>query len=827
MMEAPDEPVLAAHDPNDPTSGLSTAEAQARLAEVGPNLIDREAGPSALGILARQFDNPMIWLLLVACAVSAAFGEVANAIGIAAVIVLNGAIGFSQELRAARSLAALRELTAPSARVRRDGRTITLAAESVVPGDVLVLEAGDVVAADAEIRRAFALETNEAALTGESLPVRKSAEGIAPEAPLAERTNAVFLGTAVTKGSAVAVVTATGMKTELGRIAGLLASAKTEKTPLEARLARLGRVLPLACIGIAAVVAVLGLARGQSWLEVLMASVSLAVAAVPEGLAAVVTIALAIGVQRMADRNVLVRKLTSVETLGCTTVICTDKTGTLTTGVMAVRDVWARDRNRALDAGAACTDAELDPEGQGIGDPTEIAILLAARERAIEREEIERTRTRIDVYPFDSDRKRMAVLRSDGVLYVKGAIESVLPLCGRGTEGATEANRDMASRGLRVLAIAVGHEETERELELVGLLGLADPPRTEVIEAIRRARAAGVRTVMITGDHALTATAIARELGLLRDGDDERAIVHARATPEDKIRIVRELKERGEIVAMTGDGVNDAPALREAHIGIAMGASGTEVARESAAMILTDDNYASIVAAIREGRAIFDNIRKTIVYLLTGNVGELVIVLAASIAGLPAPITALQILWINLATEGLPAVALGMDPPRAELLEESPRRVREPLIGRREWKMILAMGLVEAAVTLSVFLWALDARDVHTARNLAFSSFVFGSVFRAFAMRSPVKVFFETGVLSNVRLLAVVALTVLVQLAIHHVPAAQELFGIGDISLGDCALSVGIGLVPVTLMETFKLVRRALPHARGPRGGAAPPASTV
>jgi Ca2+-transporting ATPase len=660
--------------------GLTEAEARTRLAESGPNEIHRESGPSPWRILAGQFKGAMVWLLIAACAISAALGEVLDASAIGAIVVLNGVMGFVQEYRAERAISALRAMTAPRARVRRDGKAVVVPASAIVPGDALLLEGGDLVAADAKLVEAHALSVNEASLTGESVPVDKSTDAIAADAPLAERTDRVFMGTAITAGSAVAIVSATGMKTELGRIAGLLATATTEPTPLEARLEKVGRTLLVLCLGIVLVVAILGLVRGGAWLEVLMTSVSLAVAAVPEGLAAIVTIALAIGVQRMAARNVLVRKLHAVETLGCATVICTDKTGTLTTGVMTTREVWGADRKRILEAAAANCDAELGTDGAGTGDTTELAILAAAREEGIEKEAIDARSPRVTEHPFDSIRKRMSVQRSDGVLYVKGAVDLMLPLCISGVAGALDANRDMAERGLRVIAVAIGHGAEEEGLELLGLVGLADPPRTEAIEAVRLAREAGVRTVMITGDHPITARAIARELGILRPGDDAEELVHARATPDDKIRIVREWKARGEVVAMTGDGVNDAPALREAHIGIAMGKTGTEVAREASSMILADDDYASIVAAIREGRGIFDNIRKTLVYLLAGNFGELVVMLGASLLGLPLPLTALQILWINLVTDGLPAIALVMDPPDADVLRRAPRRREEAIL---------------------------------------------------------------------------------------------------------------------------------------------------
>jgi P-type Ca2+ transporter type 2C len=800
--------------------GLSSSEAAARLAEVGPNALAREEGPSPSRLLLAQFENPVVLLLLGACAVSAVLGEVADAIAIGAIVLLNVLVGFFQEYRAERAMAALRSMTAPRARVLRDGKTATVQAIEVVPGDLLLLEAGDIVAADARLEEAHRLATNEAPLTGESAQVEKSTRPVADGAPLAERADSVFMGTSVANGTGRAVVAATGMRTELGKIARLLSDAEEGETPLQKRLAQVSKMLLWACLGVVGLVAAAGLLRGARVFDVFLSAVSLAVAAVPEGLPAIVTIALAIGVQRMVSRHVLVRKLPAVETLGCATVICTDKTGTLTTGVMTVRELWGADHSKLLDAAAACVDAELTDDGlRGVGDTTEVAILLAAAERGIRREDIERARPRVSENPFDSERKRMSVGRGDGVLYVKGAVEVMLARCVAGTEGAAQANAELAARGLRVLAVAVGKGGEEEQLTLLGLLGLADPPRTEAIEAVAAARAAGIRTVMITGDHPLTALAIARELGIVRPGEAPGEVVHARATPEDKLKIVRAWKEKGAVVAMTGDGVNDAPALREAHIGVCMGKTGTEVTREASDMVLTDDNFASIVAAVREGRGIFDNIRKSLVFLLAGNVGELLIMLVAALAGLPAPLLPLHLLWINLVTDGFPALALVMDPADPDVMQKPPRRPAEPILGRAEWMNVALTGLLQTAVTLGVFVWALRNRGETEARNLAFSVIVLSEVLRSFAARSPTKVFWEVGALQNLTLVGVVFVSVLVQLGLHHIPATQRLFHLGTLSFADCALSLGLGLIVVTVLEVSKLVRRWLKRPPGVRPG--------
>ncbi|HEY8206476.1 MAG TPA: cation-translocating P-type ATPase, partial [Myxococcaceae bacterium] len=769
--------------------GLTADQAAARLEQFGSNELQREKATPPWRVFLGQFKGALIWLLLGACVISAALGEVGDAIAIGAILLINAVVGFLQEYRAERAVLALRSMTAPHARVRRDGHAQVIPSTQVVPGDVLLLEAGDLVAADARLLEAHALSTLEAALTGESVPAEKRVDPAAPDAPLAERHDRVFLGTAVATGTGLAEVTGTGMRTELGRIAHLLATAEEEATPLQRRLDQVGRLLLYLCAGLVVVVAAANLARGHGWLEVLMSSVSLAVAAVPEGLAAVVTIALAVGVQRMAARNVLVRKLPAVETLGSTTVICTDKTGTLTTGTMAARELWGQDHQALLFAAAANCDAELDAGGPGTGDPTELAILEAAALRGIQRPDIERDLPRREVHPFDSERKRMSILRSDGVLYVKGAPEMVLPLT-RGNDGkAVAAAAELSARGLRVLAVAVGQGDGEKDLELRGLIGLSDPPRTEAIEAVRQARGAGIRTVMITGDHPKTAEAIAREMGLLLPGEDPAEVVHARATPEDKLKIVRAWKAKGAVVAMTGDGVNDAPALKEAHIGIAMGKGGTEVTREASDMVLADDNYASIVAAVREGRGIYENIQKTLVYLLAGNAGELMLMLGASAFGLPIPLLPLHLLWINLVTDGLPALALVMDPADPELLQRPPRPLQEPILGRPQWWTIAWIGALEATLSLGVFAWALRTRDLPHARNLAFTVVVFAELFRALASRSATRTYLEVGLWNNARLIAVVLISAGLQLAIHWVPALHPLFDISPMSAGEIGVS--------------------------------------
>jgi Ca2+-transporting ATPase len=754
-------------------------------------------------VLLRQFVSPMVAILAVAAMLSAALSDLVDAVAIGAIVLLNAVVGFVQEYRAERAVLALRKMTTPRARVLRDGHVKEVAAIDVVPGDLLLLEAGDVVAADADLIEAHVLTTMEAPLTGESAPVEKNATPAAADAPLAERHDRVYAGTAVARGSGKALVYATGMASELGKIAHLLASSVDERTPLQVQLARVTGVLVGLSSAVVLAVAVIGLVRGQQWLEVLLGAVSLAVAAIPEGLPAMITIALALGVRRMAAKNVLVRRLPSVETLGSTTVICTDKTGTLTTGVMVVRQVWGPDTDAVLQAAVSCCDA--DPPN---GDPTEVAIVLKGRERGFDRDRIEEDNPRTAVNPFDATRKRMSIRRADNVLYVKGAVEILLPRCVEGTNGASSANEEMAKRGLRVLAVAVGQTAEEQNLTLLGLIGIADPPRPRVIEAIALARKAGITTVMITGDHPTTANAIARELGILRPDENSEGKVYARMSPEQKLTIVREWKEKGAVVAMTGDGVNDAPALRQAHIGIAMGKAGSEVTREAADMVLADDNFASIVAAVREGRAIYENIRKTLVYLLAGNVAELLLMFGAALLGMPLPLLPLQLLWINLVTDGLPALALVTDPPAPDLLDRPPRPVAEPMLGRSQWLRIGFRGLLQAIVALSVFAWAVANSDVTTARTLAFASLVFGELFRAFSARSVTRLIGEVGVFTNMRLVAVVLVSGALQFAIHYFPAARDLFGISALSVRHALLAMSLGLIPVTVIELTKLARR-------------------
>jgi Ca2+-transporting ATPase len=804
--------------------GLEREEAARRLAEQGPNELAPPERTPTWRMILRQFESPLVLILVAASGVAGWVGDVADAVAIAVIVALNAVIGFVQERKAEQAMVALRTMTAPRATVRRSGELAIVPAREVVVGDVLVLAAGDVVAADARVRSAHGLAANEAALTGESLPVSKQVERSPDGAPLAEQHDRVFMGTAIASGSGEVEVEAVGMNTQIGRIATLLGEKKTDDvSPLQRRLARVGHMLLIVCVVLVGLVAALGALRGMAWEELFMSSVSLAVAAVPEGLPAIITIALALGMQRMAQRRVLVRRLAAVETLGSVTVICTDKTGTLTTGVMSVRELWGADHERLLWAAVACSDAELGHDGNGDGgDTTELAILRAARERGIERAQIEAAHPRIAVEPFSTETRSMAILReheSGPQRWIKGAVEVIAARVHAEARAAMSAAADeLAARGLRVLAVARA-DSSEHQLEALGLIGLADPPRESAREAIARARAAGVETVMITGDHPVTANAIALELGLIAATDDEAVRtrrVRARTTAEQKNTIVRELRAAGEIVAMTGDGVNDAPAIREADVGLAMGETATEVTREASDMVLVDDDLSSVITAIREGRVIYANIQKTAIYLLSGNFSELLIMLIAAAIGMPFPLLPLHLLWINLVNESFPGLALIVDPPDDDVLRDPPRNPNEPLLNRRAWAIITAAALLQAAVGFGVYYWALElgGRSLAEARSLAFATVVCSGLLRAFAFRSPTRMLWQIGALRNAWLALVIAGSLILQLGLYQLSFTRELFDLADLPWHDLGLALAISFIPVSLLELTKLVLQKLRRTR-------------
>ena len=874
-------------------TGLAEAEARTRLEKWGPNEIRAKKGRGPLVIFAEQFEGLIIWVLIAASVVSGFLGEWVDAAAILAIILLNAVLGLVQEYRAERSLAALRRMAAPSAKAVRDGASRLVPARELVPGDLIELEAGDHVPADGRMTWHTAnFSVQEASLTGESSPVDKTDLVLEEkEIPLADRANIVYLGTSVVSGKARAVITGTGMETELGRIAELIQEITKETTPLQRRLEAFGKWIIYLCFVLVAIVFGLEILRGGRVLEMFLTSVSLAVAAIPEGLPAVVTIALALGVQRMVRRHVLIRKLPSVETLGCATVICSDKTGTLTKNEMTVRAVWTSgesfqvtgsgyeleggfiaggqavrpeghpDLMAVLAAGTLCNNARLAREAGGVasfGDPTEIAILSAAAKAGLWKEDEERARELVEEIPFDSERKKMTVIRRDGTgfaVFTKGAPDLLVGDCSRVLEDGAErpmtpedrvrilaANDDLSRQALRVLAVArrgmdrephsYAAEAIEKDLTFCGLVAMIDPPRPEVKDAVGKCRASGIRTVMITGDHKNTAVAIARELGFFEgdsialtgedvDGltDDEldrvvtKTAVYARVSPEHKLRSVRAWRRQGEVVAMTGDGVNDAPAVKEADIGVAMGLTGTDVTKEVSDMVITDDNFASIVAAVEEGRGIYDNIKKFIHYLLSCNTGEILVMFVASLVALPVPLLPIQILWVNLVTDGLPALALGVDPVDPKIMDRPPRKPDEPLITKARAWLMAAQGAFIAFCSLSAFVYVLSAEKegLGRARTVALAVLTCSQLFHSFSCRSMKASLFKLGLFSNPQLVLANGLSFLLQLAIIYVPFLQPVFKTQALSLADLGIILLFSSLPFWAMEVIKALNR---HAR-------------
>jgi len=890
------------------TRGLSTQEAAARLLEHGPNELDRGKGVSRARVLRGQLTSPLIVLLIGAGALSGALGKGTEAVVIFGVVVLNAWIGFRQEYRAERAMASLQAMASPMVSVVRDGTPQEVASRTLVAGDLVHLGAGSRVPADGRFVQAHAMRVVESALTGESVPVDKHPDSVAPDAPLAERTSMAYAGTSVAAGRGTMLVTATGMRAELGRIAGLLRGAVPGKTPLQRRLDVLVRRLALAAGAIIAVVLALGLGRGEPIDTLALTAVSLAVAAIPESLPAVVTITLALGAQRMLRRNVLIRRLYAVETLGSVTTICSDKTGTLTQNQMTVvvldtagdrREITADPargpaaetggeralRGRPtlgllLAGGALCNDTATAADGSLRGDPTETALVTVARRYGLDKDQLEMVLPRVDELPFDSKRKRMTTihaLRGDiggdigadagavsellrelveighpaasggRVGFTKGALDGLLACCDTIELGGQVLTLDedwraralamgdrLAGQGLRVLAVAMrvwpdpgaAGASLESGLTLLGLQGMIDPARPEVRDAIASCRSAGVRAVMITGDHPRTALAVARELGLA--GDGERAVtgtqlaalddaaftdtvlttsVYARVSPEDKLRIVEALQRHHHVVAMTGDGVNDAPALKQADIGVAMGITGTDVTKDAGDMVLQDDNFASIVGAVREGRVVFDNIGKFIRNILSGNVAEVAVMVLAPLAGMPIPLLPLQILWLNLVTDGLPAMALAVEAPEPGVMARPPTPLGESLLGADRGRRILWRGAALTALTLlpAYLLW--DAGD-NAWQSVLFTSIAFAELAGGFAMRSERVSLRRLGVFTNRALLSAVALTVALQVLLVAVPLARGVLGLTPLSAAHWLLVITIALAYVGVIELDKALTR-------------------
>jgi len=867
-------------------SGLSVETVNERLAEHGWNELAQKQKLSPITLFLNQFKDFMVIVLMGATLISGLLGEYLDAITILAILVINAVLGFIQEFRAERSLLALKELSAPTAKVLRDGKQHTVAAKELVIGDIVLLESGDRVPADIRFLEANNCYIEESALTGESIPVSKHESPLFEEnLPLGDQRNLGFMGTLVTRGTAKGVVVRTGMATEMGNIASLIQETEEMQTPLQHRLEQLGKILIAVAIALTIMVIVAGIMHGQPAYGMFLAGVSLAVAAIPEGLPAIVTVALALGVQRMIKRKAIVRKLPSVETLGCASVICSDKTGTLTQNKMTVTTLWLSDRTiditgegyepvgtalensrevdvrhdgaikRLLQISALCNNAKLEKQetvqrkGKAMvgqeewvlnGDPTEGALAVLAAKLGSPARLLEAQYSRSKEFPFDSERKLMSVVlehQGGRLVAAKGAPDVLLDQCthilwqGRVLSmtpalkaKAQSANEKMAQSALRVLAVAYrelgAHEQcdspadAERNLIFVGLTGMIDPPRAEVKDAIATCRAAGIRTVMITGDHQLTAEAIAASLGIIPRGGEtmsgkqldvlsdeeldsrvENIYVFARVSPEHKLRIVRSLQRKGHVVAMTGDGVNDAPAIKAADIGIAMGINGTDVSKEASALILSDDNFSTIVAAIEEGRGIYENIRKFIRYLLASNVGEILVMFLAMMAGLPLPLVPIQILWVNLVTDGLPAMALGVDQAEDDLMKHKPRKAKENIFARRLGWKIISRGILIGVCTLAAFWLTLREGDLVRAQTVAFATLVMAQLIHVFDCRSSRSIF-HRNLFQNKYLVFAVISSLVLMLGVMYIEALQPIFNTVALGLREWSLVLVMAAFP-------------------------------
>jgi Ca2+-transporting ATPase len=879
-------------------TGLTAAEAAARLTRYGPNELEEHGGVSPWRLLATQLANTMVLILIAAAVVSGLLGKATETIAIASIVILFTLLGFIQEYRAEQAMAALKKLAVPIVRARRDGELREISARELVPGDVVLLETGNAVPADVRLVESVNLRIQEAALTGESEPVEKRTDPLAREdVPLAERRNMGYMGTLVTYGRGTGVVTATGMETELGRIAALLQSVVSGPTPLQSRLDQVGRLLAVAGVVVAALVLIIGVLRGETLEEMFLTAVSVAVAVVPEGLPAVVTVTLALGAQRMLRRRALIRKLPAVETLGSVTVICSDKTGTLTENRMTVTvidvaghflelagtgqhpapalrlpestpDFLERQPSAiglALTAGMLCNDASLKPDpvtGRylALGDPTEGALLVAASQAGLERDRLAAILPRQAELPFDADRKRMTTVHRlpeaagalpqplrtlDGagtfIAFTKGAVDGLLPLCQAvwledgivpldesWRERILQANDGMAQNGMRVLGLALRRqaqpEPVEDDLVFIGLTGMIDPPRPEVKAAVATCKAAGIRPIMITGDHPLTARFIAHDLNIsqnmrVKTGADlsrmapeelaeavREVSVFARVTPEHKLRIVETLQAQGQVAAMTGDGVNDSPALRKADIGIAMGITGTDVAKEASAMVLLDDNFATIVSAIEEGRAIYDNIRRFVKFSIAGNLGKVLVMVLAPFVGINVALLPLQLLWLNLLTDGLLGLGLGVEPAEPDTMKRPPRAPQESLFGGGLGRHVLWVGLVVGVAALALGVAFRPEGDAagSTAQTMIFTALAFMQMGQALASRSTRASLWSLGLRSNPVLLGLVAVTAALQLTVIYVPFLDSFFQVTPLTAGQLLLCVALGGLMLLLIEAEK-----------------------
>ncbi len=853
-------------------AGLPSEVAAARLASHGRNELAEAPPRRPLLLFIDQFRNPLVLILVGAAVLAGLVGDLKDTVVIAVVLLLNATLGWAQEMKAQRSLTALKSMLVATARVRRDGAVLEVPAAELVPGDLVLVEAGDRVPADAVLVEEVNLEVDESTFTGESTPVDKTVGEVDADTPLADRVNALAMNTVVTRGRGVALVVATGMDTELGRVSGMLQEAEVGQTPLQRQLHGLGQRLGLVALVAVAIYMTLSLLRGTPLADTLLESVALAVAAIPEGLPAVVTVTLAVGTSQLAKRGAIVKRLASVETLGATSVICSDKTGTLTMNQMTVRELWAggrhydvsgegysvtgeitRDGTPAADevvglltAVARCNDSHIDDSGKVLGDPMEGALLVVAAKGGVDPEATRAAAPRLAEVPFDSTLKLMATFHEEqpdqwgplARMEVKGAADVLLARSVATDDERAEieaAMVAMAERGLRVLMVAertVPASSLEvadpvdllADLEVVGLIGLLDPPRPEARDAIALCRRAGITVKMITGDHVVTAAAIAADLGIEGEAvtgaqldamDDDELLarlphigVVARVAPEHKVRMVRALRDEGHVVAMTGDGVNDAPALRNADIGVAMGITGTEVTKEAADMVLTDDNFATIVRAVREGRTIYDNIVKFVRFQLSTNLGAIMSLVGAQLAGLPTPFSAIQVLWINLIMDGPPAMALGVDPPAQDTMQRRPRDPKAAILSTRRLSVLISYGVVMAVGTLGVLAWS-DANGTEEhALALAFTTFVLFQIFNVFNARAEQASVFSRDLFTNSKLWMALGGVVALQVAAVHFDPVQDIFGTADLALVDWAVAIGVASTILWYDEIRKAILR-------------------
>lgn len=860
-----------------PSEGLSNSEVEKRLQEYGKNKLQEQKRKSIWRIFFEQLNDALIYVLFAAVGITFFMGEYTDGIIILIVILINAFLGLFQEVRANNAIEALRNLSHPKAVVKRDGKVVEIDSELLVPGDIVLLEAGRYIPADLRLIETANLQIDESALTGESVAAEKDAEAKFDEEyiPLGDRINLAYMSTLVTYGRGVGLVIGTSNQTEVGKIAGFLESDESEETPLEIRLDHLGKTLGKVAIGICVVIFIISYFQGRDLTEMFLTSVSLAVASIPEGLAAIVAIVLSIGVTKMAKQNAIIKKLPAVETLGSVNIVCSDKTGTLTQNKMTVQEAFTFsddlisvddegentfEENLLAEAMVLASDATLEEDKQ-TGDPTEVALLALADQWEMDRKELQDKQPRVDELAFDSDRKMMSTLHnhdSKYILYTKGAVDSLLPNCKyiiqneelhpiteEHKKQIADAVETMSSKALRTLAVAfkesdskIDKEEFEKDLVFIGVVGMIDPPREEVKDSIEKAKEAGVTTIMITGDHGNTAFAIAKELGIAENfdqvttGKEINAIsyeeleshigdyrVFARVSPEHKVNIVKAFKSKGNIVSMTGDGVNDAPSLNAADIGVAMGITGTDVAKNASDMILADDNFSTIIGAIEQGRNIYNNIKKSVVFLLASNLGEVITMLVTIVAGLPVPLLATQLLWINLITDTLPAVALGMDPGDPNVMKEKPRELNENFFSHGGTQRVVVAGILIGLLTAAAFLIGYFEHgynpfndqipeEIHSyARTMAFLTIIACQLFYSLSFRSEHKSIFKVGIFSNKYLVFAIILGFALQLLVLFVPVLRESFKLQIIGINDWLKVLGFGLVPLFVNELFKLIK--------------------